>query len=37
MRQLSPRQKARVKALKSTKGYNPAIALAKSLARKKSA
>ena len=36
MRQLGPRQKARVKAVKAQKGYTPAIALAKSLARKAS-
>lgn len=36
MRQLGPRQKARVKALKAQKGYTPAIALAKRLARKES-
>jgi len=34
MRQLGPRQKARVKALKVTKGFPPAIALAKRLAAK---
>jgi hypothetical protein len=36
VRQLGPRQKARVKAVKAAKGYTPAIALAKSLARKAS-
>lgn len=36
MRQLGPRQKAQVRALKARKGYTPAIALAKSLARKAS-
>ena len=36
MRQLGPRQKARVKAVKARKGYTPAIALAKRLARKAS-
>jgi len=36
MRQLGPRQKARVKALKAQKGYTQAIALAQSLARKAS-
>jgi len=34
MRQLGPRQKAKVKALKASKGYTPAIALAKRLAHK---
>ena len=34
MRQLGPRQKARVKSLKASKGYMPAIALAKRLAHK---
>lgn len=37
MRQLGPRQKARVKALKAKKGYTPAIALARTLAHKKTA
>jgi hypothetical protein len=32
IRNLKPRQKARVKALKAKKGYRPAIALAKRLA-----
>ena len=36
MRQLGPRQKAKVRAMKAQKGYTPAIALAKSLARKAS-
>jgi hypothetical protein len=34
MRQLGPRQKARVKALKVAKGFPGAIALAKKLAAK---
>jgi hypothetical protein len=34
MRQLGPRQKARVKAVKVSKGFPPAIALAKKLAGK---
>jgi hypothetical protein len=34
MRQLGPRQKARVKALKAAKGFPAAIALAKKLAAK---
>jgi hypothetical protein len=34
MRQLGPRQKSRVKALKAAKGYPAAIALAKRLAAK---
>ena len=34
MRQLGPRQKSRVKALKAAKGVAPAIALAKKLAAK---
>jgi hypothetical protein len=34
MRQLGPRQKARVKALKAAKGFPAAIALAKRLAAK---
>jgi len=36
MRQLGPRHKAKVRAMKAQKGYTPAIALAKSLARKAS-
>ena len=36
MRQLGPRQKAKVRAMKARKGYTPAIALARNLARKAS-
>jgi len=36
MRQLGPRHKAKVRAMKARKGYTSAIALAKSLARKAS-